>query len=184
MPHSRTARLLPIKKQTHKPKFFGPLAVSANVSLQNILSKVRMITRRQLLTSARRAANASRASSSLSRPTSNLVSRTLIASSPGLASIRGLPSTAVRYYANGRPHPPGGTHRMNLCGEDEKPALEQYGVDLTARAKEGKLDPVIGRDAEIQRTIQVLSRRTKNNPVLIGQAGTGRTAILEGLALS
>jgi len=72
---------------------------------------------------------------------------------------------------------------MNLGGEDEKPALEQYGVDLTARAKEGKLDPVIGRDAEIQRTIQVLSRRTKNNPVLIGQAGTGKTAILEGLAL-
>lgn len=68
-------------------------------------------------------------------------------------------------------------------GEEEKPALEQYGIDLTARAKEGKLDPVIGRDAEIQRTIQVLSRRTKNNPVLIGQAGTGKTAILEGLAL-
>lgn len=72
---------------------------------------------------------------------------------------------------------------MNLGGEEEKPALEQYGIDLTARAKEGKLDPVIGRDAEIQRTIQVLSRRTKNNPVLIGQAGTGKTAILEGLAL-
>lgn len=72
---------------------------------------------------------------------------------------------------------------MNLGGEPEKPALEQYGIDLTAKAKEGKLDPVIGRDAEIQRTIQVLSRRTKNNPVLIGQAGTGKTAILEGLAL-
>ncbi|KAL1861490.1 chaperone ATPase hsp78 [Diaporthe australafricana] len=68
-------------------------------------------------------------------------------------------------------------------GGEEKPALEQYGIDLTAKAKEGKLDPVIGRDAEIQRTIQVLSRRTKNNPVLIGQAGTGKTAILEGLAL-
>lgn len=68
-------------------------------------------------------------------------------------------------------------------GGEEKPALEQYGIDLTARAKEGKLDPVIGRDGEIQRTIQVLSRRTKNNPVLIGQAGTGKTAILEGLAL-
>ncbi|KAI4155891.1 MAG: hypothetical protein LQ340_000671 [Diploschistes diacapsis] len=87
-----------------------------------------------------------------------------------------------RSYANGRPHPPGGTHRMNLGGEPEKPALEQYGVDLTARAKDGKLDPVIGRDAEIQRTIQILSRRTKNNPVLIGAAGTGKTAILEGLA--
>lgn len=68
-------------------------------------------------------------------------------------------------------------------GGEEKPALEQFGIDLTAKAKEGKLDPVIGRDAEIQRTIQVLSRRTKNNPVLIGQAGTGKTAILEGLAL-
>ncbi|PPJ59212.1 hypothetical protein CBER1_05344 [Cercospora berteroae] len=72
---------------------------------------------------------------------------------------------------------------MNMGGgESEKPALEQYGVDLTARAKEGKLDPVIGRDAEIHRTIQILSRRTKNNPVLIGSAGTGKTAILEGLA--
>ncbi|KAF7194004.1 Heat shock protein 78, mitochondrial [Pseudocercospora fuligena] len=71
---------------------------------------------------------------------------------------------------------------MNLGGEPEKPALEQYGVDLTAKAKDGKLDPVIGRDAEIHRTIQILSRRTKNNPVLIGQAGTGKTAILEGLA--
>lgn len=67
-------------------------------------------------------------------------------------------------------------------GGEEKSALEQYGVDLTARAKAGKLDPVIGRDSEIQRTIQVLSRRTKNNPVLIGSAGTGKTAILEGLA--
>lgn len=72
---------------------------------------------------------------------------------------------------------------MNLGEEEEKPALEQYGIDLTAKAREGKLDPVIGRDSEIQRTIQVLSRRTKNNPVLIGQAGTGKTAILEGLAL-
>lgn len=87
-----------------------------------------------------------------------------------------------RNYSNGRPHPPGGTHRMDLGGEPEKPALEQYGVDLTAKARDGKLDPVIGRDAEIQRTIQVLSRRTKNNPVLIGNAGTGKTAVLEGLA--
>ncbi|KAF5526886.1 Heat shock protein 78 [Colletotrichum aenigma] len=70
-----------------------------------------------------------------------------------------------------------------MGGEPEKPALEQYGIDLTAKAKEGKLDPVIGRDSEIQRTIQILSRRTKNNPVVIGKAGTGKTAILEGLAL-
>jgi ATP-dependent Clp protease ATP-binding subunit ClpB len=92
------------------------------------------------------------------------------------------PITSIRNYASGRPHPPGGTHRMNLGGEPEKPALEQYGVDLTERARDGKLDPVIGRDGEIQRTIQILSRRTKNNPVLIGNAGTGKTAILEGLA--
>lgn len=71
---------------------------------------------------------------------------------------------------------------MNLGGEPEKSALDEFGVDLTAKAKAGKLDPVIGRDSEIQRTIQILSRRTKNNPVLIGNAGTGKTAILEGLA--
>ena len=61
-------------------------------------------------------------------------------------------------------------------------ALEKYGVDLTARAREGKIDPVIGRDDEIRRTIQVLSRRTKNNPVLIGEPGVGKTAVVEGLA--
>lgn len=71
---------------------------------------------------------------------------------------------------------------MNLGDEQEKAALEQFGIDLTARAKAGKLDPVIGRDGEIHRTIQILSRRTKNNPVLIGAAGTGKTAVLEGLA--
>src|SRR5579863_3768919 len=61
-------------------------------------------------------------------------------------------------------------------------ALEKYGVDLTRSAKEGKLDPVIGRDSEIRRVIQVLSRRTKNNPVLIGEPGVGKTAVVEGLA--
>lgn len=61
-------------------------------------------------------------------------------------------------------------------------ALEQYGVDLTAAARDGKLDPVIGRDAEIRRVVQVLSRRTKNNPVLIGEPGVGKTAVVEGLA--
>ena len=66
---------------------------------------------------------------------------------------------------------------------DQKSALEQYGVDLTQRARDGKLDPVIGRDNEVRRVIQVLSRRTKNNPVLIGEPGTGKTAIVEGLAL-
>lgn len=61
-------------------------------------------------------------------------------------------------------------------------ALEQYGTDLTQRARDGRLDPVIGRDAEIRRVIQVLSRRTKNNPVLIGEPGVGKTAVVEGLA--
>ncbi|KAL4886537.1 P-loop containing nucleoside triphosphate hydrolase protein [Aspergillus karnatakaensis] len=102
--------------------------------------------------------------------------------SSSIKNIAPLISTPIRNYATGRPHPPGGTHRMNLGGEPEKPALELYGVDLTTKAKAGKLDPVIGRDAEIHRTIQVLSRRTKNNPVLIGAAGTGKTAVLEGLA--
>jgi ATP-dependent Clp protease ATP-binding subunit ClpB len=66
--------------------------------------------------------------------------------------------------------------------EDQKTALERYGVDLTAIAKSGKLDPVIGRDAEIRRISQVLTRRTKNNPVLIGEPGVGKTAVVEGLA--
>jgi ATP-dependent Clp protease ATP-binding subunit ClpB len=61
-------------------------------------------------------------------------------------------------------------------------SLEKYGIDLTAQAREGKLDPVIGRDAEIRRVVQVLSRRTKNNPVLIGEPGVGKTAVVEGLA--
>ena len=61
-------------------------------------------------------------------------------------------------------------------------ALEKYGIDLTALAREGKIDPVIGRDEEVRRTIQVLSRRTKNNPVLIGEPGVGKTAVVEGLA--
>src|SRR5215510_13869565 len=66
--------------------------------------------------------------------------------------------------------------------EDTYQALEKYGIDLTQRARDGKLDPVIGRDAEIRRVIQVLSRRTKNNPVLIGDPGVGKTAVVEGLA--
>ncbi|PZE61543.1 ATP-dependent chaperone ClpB [Curtobacterium sp. MCPF17_001] len=66
--------------------------------------------------------------------------------------------------------------------EKQKTALEQYGVDLTAIARSGKLDPVIGRDAEIRRVSQVLTRRTKNNPVLIGEPGVGKTAVVEGLA--
>ena len=66
--------------------------------------------------------------------------------------------------------------------EDTFQALEKYGIDLTQQARDGKLDPVIGRDSEIRRVVQVLSRRTKNNPVLIGEAGVGKTAVVEGLA--
>ena len=77
-----------------------------------------------------------------------------------------------------------GSHRVtSTTPEDSYQALEKYGRDLTVLARDGKLDPVIGRDEEIRRTIQVLSRRTKNNPVLIGEPGVGKTAIVEGLAL-
>jgi ATP-dependent Clp protease ATP-binding subunit ClpB len=76
-----------------------------------------------------------------------------------------------------------GPHRVtDMNPEDKFQALEKYGRDLTAAARDGKLDPVIGRDDEIRRVIQVLSRRTKNNPVLIGEPGVGKTAIAEGLA--
>jgi ATP-dependent Clp protease ATP-binding subunit ClpB len=76
-----------------------------------------------------------------------------------------------------------GPHRVtDQAPEDKYRALERYGRDLTALARQGKLDPVIGRDEEIRRVIQVLSRRTKNNPVLIGEPGVGKTAIVEGLA--
>lgn len=87
---------------------------------------------------------------------------------------RGLHTTAVNAQM-----------RMNMNQgpqEPEVPPLEKFGTDLTKLAREGKLDPVIGRDDEIRRTIQILSRRTKNNPSLIGKAGTGKTAIIEGLA--
>jgi ATP-dependent Clp protease ATP-binding subunit ClpB len=80
--------------------------------------------------------------------------------------------TAVRGSARVTSPEPEGTYQT----------LEKYGVDLTAQAREGKLDPVIGRDTEIRRVVQVLSRRTKNNPVLIGEPGVGKTAVVEGLA--
>ena len=77
----------------------------------------------------------------------------------------------------------GGASVTGAEDEDNRQALKKYTLDLTARAREGKLDPVIGRDDEIRRTIQILQRRTKNNPVLIGEPGVGKTAIVEGLAL-
>src|SRR5471030_1664367 len=77
----------------------------------------------------------------------------------------------------------GGDKVDDQGAEDQRQALKKYTIDLTERAEQGKLDPVIGRDEEIRRTIQVLQRRTKNNPVLIGEPGVGKTAIAEGLAL-
>jgi ATP-dependent Clp protease ATP-binding subunit ClpB len=77
----------------------------------------------------------------------------------------------------------GGTRVTDQHPEDKFQALRRYGIDLVEKAEQGKLDPVIGRDQEIRRVIQVLSRRTKNNPVLIGEPGVGKTAIVEGLAL-
>ena len=76
----------------------------------------------------------------------------------------------------------GGDSVNEATAEEARQALEKYCIDLTARAESGKLDPVVGRDEEIRRTIQVLQRRTKNNPVLIGEPGVGKTAIVEGLA--
>src|SRR6202046_3910749 len=77
---------------------------------------------------------------------------------------------------------PGAAGMQSPGEQDEQKPLERFGRDLTQLAEQGKLDPVIGRDEEIRRTMQVLSRRTKNNPVLIGDPGVGKTAIVEGLA--
>ena len=76
-----------------------------------------------------------------------------------------------------------GSHTVcDEAPEGKYQALEKYGTDLTSLARSGRIDPVIGRDDEIRRVLQVLSRRTKNNPVLIGEPGTGKTAIVEGMA--
>lgn len=91
----------------------------------------------------------------------------------------GFSPQVIRAAANARRQ---GDKVLDKNEEDQRLALEKYTIDLTARALEGKLDPVIGRDEEIRRTVQVLQRRTKNNPVLIGEPGVGKTAIVEGLA--
>ncbi|CAK9440561.1 uncharacterized protein LODBEIA_P46180 [Lodderomyces beijingensis] len=90
------------------------------------------------------------------------------------------PSQQVRAFHSSRPR--NLQMQQNKEEEDNRPALEKFGTNLTDLAKDGKLDPVIGRDEEIRRTIQILSRRTKNNPVLTGNAGVGKTSIMEGLA--
>ena len=71
---------------------------------------------------------------------------------------------------------------MNATNQNNQENLKKFAINLCERAKEGKLDPVIGRDDEIRRVLQILSRRTKNNPILIGEPGVGKTAIAEGLA--
>lgn len=109
-----------------------------------------------------------------------------------LISIAMVPSTASEILAKSNitedslrkalPSVRGDAHVTSPDAEGSYKALQKYSTDLTARAKEGKLDPVIGRDVEIRRVIQILSRRTKNNPVLIGEPGVGKTAVVEGLA--
>ncbi|KAI8992194.1 heat shock protein 78, mitochondrial precursor [Mycotypha africana] len=98
-----------------------------------------------------------------------------------LMSKLGLFQLSRRFYNGGTPGQQGFRLNPNQEQEQQKP-LEQFGIDLTAMAVKGKLDPVIGRDEEIRRTLEGLARRTKNNPVLIGEAGVGKTAIAEGLA--
>jgi ATP-dependent Clp protease ATP-binding subunit ClpB len=97
---------------------------------------------------------------------------------PMLAAVGATPDSLLRALDAAR----AGRRVDSADPEGSFKALEKYAVDLTARAREGKIDPVIGRDAEIRRVIQVLSRRTKNNPVLIGEPGVGKTAVVEGLA--
>ena len=106
-----------------------------------------------------------------------------IESNANLAKILkevGLTKTAIEQAIDDIRGGEGGVTSANA--EEQRQALQKYTIDLTERAEQGKLDPVIGRDAEIRRTIQVLQRRTKNNPVLIGEPGVGKTAIVEGLA--
>ncbi|WP_240797658.1 hypothetical protein [Streptomyces sp. F001] len=83
---------------------------------------------------------------------------------------------------NPRRHPATPRHRPTAARRHGHPTLDKYGRDLTDLARQGRIDPVIGREEEIEQTVEVLSRRGKNNPVLIGDAGVGKTAIVEGLA--
>src|SRR6201999_1754138 len=92
------------------------------------------------------------------------------------------PETLQQAVTGGGPGGPGGPGGRGRPPASSTPTVDEYGRDLTALAREGRLDPVVGRDDEIEQTIEVLSRRTKNNPVLIGDPGVGKTAIVEGLA--
>ncbi len=105
-----------------------------------------------------------------------------LASNPGVNTILAESGATPEALMSALQNIRGGARVTSPDPEATFQALEKFGVDLTARAREGKIDPVIGRDEEIRRTIQVLSRRTKNNPVLIGEPGVGKTAVVEGLA--
>ena len=125
------------------------------------------------------------ASNAVAKPRNTLATTAAIHSAMARQPLLAGRAIGVRFASSGGKNPGNFNFRMNPNqpgAEEEKPALEQYGVDLTQLAEKGKLDAVIGRDEEIRRTIQILSRRTKNNPALIGNAGTGKTAIMEGLA--
>jgi ATP-dependent Clp protease ATP-binding subunit ClpB len=138
---------------------------------------------------AREFANAIAAAEQIARPLGDEYVSTehLLA---GLARVGGSVGNALRRVGATEdslvaafPQVRGGDRRVTSADPEESyQALAKYGVDLTDRAREGRIDPVIGRDSEIRRVIQVLSRRTKNNPVLIGEPGVGKTAIVEGLA--
>jgi ATP-dependent Clp protease ATP-binding subunit ClpB len=140
-------------------------------------------------TLAREFVNAVNAAEQIARPLGDeyISTEHLLA---GLAQVGGAVSALLKQHGateqqlvSAFPSIRGGERRVTSPDpEQQYQALEKYGMDLTARAREGKVDPVIGRDAEIRRVIQVLSRRTKNNPVLIGEPGVGKTAIVEGLA--
>lgn len=118
--------------------------------------------------------------------TKNLLYTRQSRSSSQLHSLAPKSPSVLGGYRSFSSSPAARQFRMNMNPQEgqqeEETPLAKYGTDLTALAREGKLDPVIGRDEEIKRTIQILSRRTKNNPSLIGKAGTGKTAIMEGLA--
>ncbi|MER7002966.1 ATP-dependent chaperone ClpB [Dactylosporangium sp. NPDC000555] len=138
---------------------------------------------------AREFANAIAAAEQIARPLGDEYTSTehLLA---GLAQVGGAVATLLKdsgatekTLVAAFPQVRGGDRKVTSADPEQTfQALEKYGVDLTQAARDGKIDPVIGRDAEIRRVIQVLSRRTKNNPVLIGEPGVGKTAIVEGLA--
>ena len=184
--HRRLHRHRPAARRRRQPRRRAPGRRRARSS--SLPSRARL---------QRRRADACPASSSTpSAPPSRSPGRSATSTPPPSTCWPAWPGSAARSPARSRrPAPPrrpwsprsrpvrGGDRRVTTADPEQTyQALEKYGVDLTASARDGKIDPVIGRDSEIRRVIQVLSRRTKNNPVLIGEPGVGKTAIVEGLA--